>query len=88
VFEIGPLICENMIWKLCLTLVGPEHSAVLKRLNDILRSNRNPYIIIDLLEQCGETTKAAIVSQKLLTLSSPTPTPTPTTTNVASPLGN
>ena len=82
VFEIGPLICENMIWKLRLKLVGPEHAALLKRLKETLRSSKNPYIIVDLLEQCEETTKAAIISQKLLVLSTSTPT------TVTSPLGN
>lgn len=82
VFEIGPLICENMIWKLRLKLVGPEHAALLKRLKDALRSSGNPYIIVDLLEQCEETSKAAIVSQKLLALSTPPPT------SVTTPLGN
>ena len=82
-FEIGPLLCENQIWKLHLKLVSPEHSPLLKRARETLRSTRNPFIIVDLLEQCGERETAADVHQKLLALVTPPPP-----ANVASPLGN
>jgi hypothetical protein len=65
IFEVGPLIYENSIWKLKLRLTSENNIPILLKMKQNLKDNQNLYIIRDLLNQCNQKEKATIYSDRL-----------------------
>ncbi|CAF1213642.1 unnamed protein product [Rotaria sp. Silwood1] len=60
IFEVGPLIYEDSIWKLQLKLASESDSSILFHMKEKLRETKNLSIIGDLLNQYDQEEKANI----------------------------
>jgi hypothetical protein len=65
IFEVGPLIYENSIWKLRLRLASENDIPILLNMKQKLRTNQNLTIIGDLLNQCDQREKATVYLERL-----------------------
>jgi hypothetical protein len=66
IFVVGPLVYQNSIWTLQLTLISDSDVQELFAMKQKLRQNHNLCIIGDLLNHCEQSDKAIIYYQRLL----------------------
>ncbi|UJR30326.1 hypothetical protein I4U23_017863 [Adineta vaga] len=66
IFEVGPLLNEELFWTLHLKLVGESKSLALSHMKQTLRETQDLCLVGDLFYQCEQIQQAAMYSKRLL----------------------
>jgi hypothetical protein len=64
-FVVGPLVCEDSIWTLQLTLISDHDVPELLAMKQQLKNTHNLLLIGDLLNHCGQSEQTVVYYQRI-----------------------